>query len=269
MSTPLRAVYRGGSTSYNYNYGGELLANRGGFELLNYPAYIPTVTYIGPMLGPYVPGALLEFPIEFPSTLCDGSIIFRSIGNVGDEQNAVIEIVTEPVIPTTPPVSLGGVGYTGKFVLFSFICPTDDRYIADSITVTTGSVITVTSRSIGFPGALDALPAPNAWGSLMKTYAITFRLTNTDGATDAGSATFNAELSGTYRVTAAADDTADLTVNNTICNVSVFQGSAITNVFIERPKVVSVPIVIRNLFLNDNTWAGNPMGIAFIITGPI
>jgi hypothetical protein len=33
MSTPLRAVYRGGSTSYNYNYGGELLANRGGFEL--------------------------------------------------------------------------------------------------------------------------------------------------------------------------------------------------------------------------------------------
>ncbi len=34
MSTPLRAVYRGGSTSYNYNYGGELLANRGGFELL-------------------------------------------------------------------------------------------------------------------------------------------------------------------------------------------------------------------------------------------
>lgn len=34
MSTPLRAVYRGGSTSYGYNYGGELLANRGGFELL-------------------------------------------------------------------------------------------------------------------------------------------------------------------------------------------------------------------------------------------
>jgi len=36
MSTPLRAVYRGGSTSYSYNYGGELAANRGGFELLPY-----------------------------------------------------------------------------------------------------------------------------------------------------------------------------------------------------------------------------------------
>jgi hypothetical protein len=30
MSTPLRAVYRGGSTSYNYNFGGALAANRGG-----------------------------------------------------------------------------------------------------------------------------------------------------------------------------------------------------------------------------------------------
>ena len=30
MSTPLRAMYRGGSTSYNYNYGSELLASRGG-----------------------------------------------------------------------------------------------------------------------------------------------------------------------------------------------------------------------------------------------
>jgi hypothetical protein len=30
MSTPLRAVYRGGSTSYNYNYGSELLGSRGG-----------------------------------------------------------------------------------------------------------------------------------------------------------------------------------------------------------------------------------------------
>jgi hypothetical protein len=42
MSTPLRAVYRGGSTSYNYNYGGELLANRGGFELLPYDSgFVP------------------------------------------------------------------------------------------------------------------------------------------------------------------------------------------------------------------------------------
>jgi hypothetical protein len=39
MSTPLRAVYRGGSTSYNYNYGGELLASKGGFE----PIYLEDV----------------------------------------------------------------------------------------------------------------------------------------------------------------------------------------------------------------------------------
>jgi hypothetical protein len=36
MSTPLRYVYRGPSTSYNYNYGGELLASKGGFEILSF-----------------------------------------------------------------------------------------------------------------------------------------------------------------------------------------------------------------------------------------
>ena len=36
MSTPLRYVYRGSASSYNYNYAGELLANKGGFELLPY-----------------------------------------------------------------------------------------------------------------------------------------------------------------------------------------------------------------------------------------
>lgn len=30
MSTSIRTIYRGGSTSYNYNYGGELLASKGG-----------------------------------------------------------------------------------------------------------------------------------------------------------------------------------------------------------------------------------------------
>jgi hypothetical protein len=53
MSSPLRYVYRGPSTSYNYNYAGELLANKGGFELLPpddqvfgcpFPAGCPTTT---------------------------------------------------------------------------------------------------------------------------------------------------------------------------------------------------------------------------------
>jgi hypothetical protein len=62
MSTPLRAVYRGGSTSYNYNYGGELLANRGGFEILNYddtqfigcPFPLPNPTTTGSVPSPKV-----------------------------------------------------------------------------------------------------------------------------------------------------------------------------------------------------------------------
>jgi hypothetical protein len=53
MSTPLRYVYRGSASSYNYNYASELLANKGGFEPLNYddfgggcdiPVSCPTTT---------------------------------------------------------------------------------------------------------------------------------------------------------------------------------------------------------------------------------
>ena len=39
MSTPLRYVYRGSASSYNYNYAGELLANKGGFEPLKYDEF--------------------------------------------------------------------------------------------------------------------------------------------------------------------------------------------------------------------------------------
>jgi hypothetical protein len=66
MSSPLRYVYRGPSTSYNYNYAGELLANKGGFALLNYddfgggcdiPPPCPTTT--GDPLNPQ-PGDILR-----------------------------------------------------------------------------------------------------------------------------------------------------------------------------------------------------------------
>ena len=61
MSTPLRAVYRGESTSYSYNYGGELAANRGGFELL--PSDYPPTS---------VPGS---GTIAYPDPLFVGSLI--------------------------------------------------------------------------------------------------------------------------------------------------------------------------------------------------
>lgn len=66
MSTPLRYVYRGSASSYNYNYAGELLANKGGFKPLNYddfgggcniPVACPTTT--GSPLSPQ-PGDTLR-----------------------------------------------------------------------------------------------------------------------------------------------------------------------------------------------------------------
>ena len=41
MSSTLRYIYRGSATSYAYNYGGELLASRGGFEVLEYESFDP------------------------------------------------------------------------------------------------------------------------------------------------------------------------------------------------------------------------------------
>ena len=64
MSTPLRYVYRGSASSYNYNYGGELLANKGGFELLPYDDEV---------LG-------CPFPVGCPTAI--GDPLFLSPGDV-------------------------------------------------------------------------------------------------------------------------------------------------------------------------------------------
>lgn len=59
MSTPLRYVYRGSASSYNYNYGGELLASKSGFELLPYERFdggcdipLPLIQSTGNLLSP-------------------------------------------------------------------------------------------------------------------------------------------------------------------------------------------------------------------------
>jgi len=63
MSTPLRAVYRGGSTSYNYNYGGELLANKGGFELLPYDSGFVSPSGCGLPLPPISTTGFISAPL--------------------------------------------------------------------------------------------------------------------------------------------------------------------------------------------------------------
>jgi len=139
MSSTLRYIYRGSATSYAYNYGGELLANKGGFELLPYESFgqpPPDPTPIGPMGGlPAFPGGTLTPP----AGICAGATIIRVIGNIGDEANAVVEEVEDYTIPLTPPESLGGDTYSGKFISFRFRCPGGEEQIADTLTASDGT----------------------------------------------------------------------------------------------------------------------------------
>jgi hypothetical protein len=53
------------------------------------------------------------------------------MGNIGDESNAIREVVDRPGIPFTPPDELGGDDWNGKFVVFEFECPDGTRQVAD------------------------------------------------------------------------------------------------------------------------------------------
>lgn len=128
-------------------------------------------------------------------------------------------------------------------------------------------VVFVTSRSIGFPGAIDV--TNGGWGTFLNQYAISFRTSNANGATDSSSAFFTALSPGTYTVIATADDSGTLVVNGQSCAVSAFfEGPDQTNVTISAAGPVPVTIEIIN-GIASSSFSLNPMGIAFTIEGPI
>jgi hypothetical protein len=82
---------------------------------------------IGPMQQCPLPGGEgLE-----PEGVCPGAVITRIMGNIGDESNAIREVVDRPGIPVSPPDELGGDDWNGKFVVFEFECPDGTRQVAD------------------------------------------------------------------------------------------------------------------------------------------
>ena len=110
-----------------------MLANKGGCELLPYES--PDPTQLGPM------GNIPAFPgdtLTAPAALCNGAVITRTIGNIGDEQNAISEIVTNFTIPLNPPAELGAT-WSNKYIVFSFTCPTGEKQVADTLTTTSGT----------------------------------------------------------------------------------------------------------------------------------
>ena len=133
MSTPLRFVYRGSATSYVGNFGYQLLAGPG-FELLAYdePEEIPEEIPIGPFDPAPFPGGPEVLP---PVPVCEGAVITRISGNIGDEENVFIEEDVDFTIPSSPDSSIGGGYWDGKFVIFRWTCPDGAVFVADPINV--------------------------------------------------------------------------------------------------------------------------------------
>jgi hypothetical protein len=109
-------------------------------------------TPVGPFITEPVPGGEAGVP---PEGLCDGAVITRIIGNIGDEGNAISETVEEFKLPTKPPEALGGDDYNGKFIEFRVSCPNGEEQVIDPVVIeelpfeatgTTGQVFTVTSQ---------------------------------------------------------------------------------------------------------------------------
>jgi hypothetical protein len=109
-------------------------------------------TPLGPFITEPVPGGEAGVP---PEGLCDGAVITRIIGNIGDEGNAISETVEEFKLPTKPPEALGGDDYNGKFIEFRVSCPNGEEQVIDPVVIeelpfeatgTTGQVFTVTSQ---------------------------------------------------------------------------------------------------------------------------
>jgi hypothetical protein len=86
-------------------------------------------TPLGPFITEPVPGGPAGVP---PEGLCEGAVITRIIGNIGDEGNAISETVEEYSFPLTPPEALGGDDYNGKFVEFRVTCPNGEEQVIDS-----------------------------------------------------------------------------------------------------------------------------------------
>jgi hypothetical protein len=86
-------------------------------------------TPVGPFEEEPVPGGPAVQP---PAGICEGAVITRIIGNIGDEGNAISETVEEYSIPLTPPEALGGDDYNGKFVEFRVTCPNGEEQVIDS-----------------------------------------------------------------------------------------------------------------------------------------
>lgn len=113
-----------------------------------------------------------------------------------------------------------------------------------------------------------------AWSSFMNTYAATSANT---GATSGmrgyvmnGSTTFTATYSGTYYITAASDDSGSGSWGGSSYSIGGFNGSGNTSskYFSGGTSVTISWSIVNSGSPNGDTFATNPVALAFIVTGP-
>jgi hypothetical protein len=109
-------------------------------------------TPVGPFEEKPVPGGPAVQP---PAGICEGAVITRIIGNIGDEGNAISETVEEFKLPTKPPEALGGDDYNGKFVEFRVTCPNGEEQVIDPVIVSDFTVLSSPAKTLDYSLVTD------------------------------------------------------------------------------------------------------------------
>jgi hypothetical protein len=109
-------------------------------------------TALGAFENPPIPGGLAVQP---PSGICEGAVITRIIGNIGDEGNAISETVEEYSIPIVPPEELGGDDWNNKFIEFRVTCPNGEEQVIDPVVIPNVITLTGPARSLEYAFVTD------------------------------------------------------------------------------------------------------------------
>jgi hypothetical protein len=95
------------------------------------PSDLSDATPLGPMTTEPVPGGEAGVP---PDGVCEGGVLVRVMGKIGEMENAIIEKGVDWTFPLTPPEELGLDSWSdGGSISFYVECPTGETQYVDPI----------------------------------------------------------------------------------------------------------------------------------------
>jgi hypothetical protein len=152
-------------------------------------------TPLGPMTTEPVPGGDAGVP---PSGVCEGGVLVRVIGKIGEMENAIVEKGVDWTIPLTPPDGLGlDDGWNGASISFYVECPTGETQYAEPIFLAEPS-----DRAFGYSGPISATVTVSYQYQLTGTNCETGEIS----FTQSGSNVFNFAISNFVALWMATSD---------------------------------------------------------------